>query len=169
MTKVALAIGPAISGRISNTGDIGTPSKDIRWPPQSPLYNFSTGTDDDQLDVWFDDTRALASAAADSLDLTGTALKSAFGDNIAAAAIKVIAIKASAANTTDLVVGNDTNAFVFLGAANDTVTLKPGASLLLVDPGDGWTVTAGTGDILKITNGSGASASYDILLGGVSA
>jgi hypothetical protein len=53
------------------------------------------------------------------------------------------------------------------GASTHTVAVPPGGILLLVDPNTGWTVTAGTADLLKITNASSTgSATYDIELFG---
>ena len=90
------------------------------------------------------------------------------------AKIKVIMIKASSANTNDLVVGNAaSNGFIGpFGAATHTVAVKPGGTLLMECSGTlaGWPVTAGTADILKLANGgAGSAVVFDIAILGTSA
>ena len=51
-------------------------------------------------------------------------------------------------------------------AAGDGIGVKPGEYVPLVSQ-SGWAVTAGTGDLLTITNsGSGTSVTYDIVIVG---
>jgi hypothetical protein len=65
----------------------------------------------------------------------------------------------------------NTNPWVgFLNAAG-TVTLKPGAGIVLTADqasATGYPVTAGTGDILRVANsGAGTAVLYDIAIVGV--
>ncbi len=114
----------------------------------------------------FYDERTLTTGATEDLDLAA-ALTDGFGATITMTKVRLIAIKAAAANTTALTVGNGTNPFIFLGAAAHTVILDANDAFILYKPGtNGIAVTAGTGDILKVANGSGASATYQVLIVG---
>ncbi len=137
--------------------------------PHSDDYVFGSGTGNGRVDIEFVDDRTLATNTSENLDLSGS-LIDAFGQTIAAANIKAIEISAAAANTTNLTVGAAaSNTFQGPFAdATDALVLKPGARVVIFDPA-GWTVTAGTGDILKVANAAGASASYRIKLLGASA
>ncbi len=129
----------------------------------------TSGTGNYQADLMYAATRTLATGATDNLDLSGV-LTDPLGTVIAAVEIVAILIRAAAGNTTILTVGNGTNPFVGpFGAGAQTVAVPPGGAFQAVNPQAGWAVTAGTGDILRITNASGASATYDIVILGRSA
>lgn len=127
---------------------------------------FKSGTAaTDEADILFADTRTLTASATENLDLTGT-LTDGFGDVVAAAEIVAIFVKAFSTNTNTVVIGNTaTNAFVGpFGANTHTLALKAGEFVLLSSE-TGWTVTAGTGDLLKIANGgAGTSVKYQIVI-----
>lgn len=114
----------------------------------------------------FYDERTLATGATEDLDLTGV-LTDSFGTTLTFAKVRLIVIKAAAANTTILTVGNGTTPFVFLGTGTHTTVLDAGDALMLYKGGvNGIPVTATTGDILKVANAAGASATYQILIVG---
>lgn len=123
---------------------------------------FSTGTGSGKAQVLYHAERTLATTTADNLDLAGGIL-SAFGTatftKIKAIAIKVVTTTAG----YRLEVGAGSNAFAsMLGSATDKVIVQADGMVVLVAPIDGYTITAGTGDILKINNPSGGSVVYDI-------
>lgn len=157
--SIALDIKASLSGP---TTDLGTP----RAPANlSFLQQFIPGTDaDSKADLLYAAERVLTTGQTVSLDLAGF-LSSGLGTTITAAEVVAIALVADAQNTTNIAFfGAATNAFNGpLGGTTPTLTLKPGAVALLVDP-DGWPVTAGTGDIMQATNGSGASATYTVVV-----
>lgn len=131
----------------------------------------TSGTGANQADLMFSDKRTLSASASENLDLAG-GLADAFGATLTFATVKAIMIKAAAGNTNDVVVGGAaSNAFVGpFGGTTPTVAVKPGGFLLLFAPATGWTVTASTGDILKVANSSSGSAvTYDVVLLGTSA
>ncbi|MFF5972219.1 hypothetical protein ACFY7C_11940 [Streptomyces sp. NPDC012769] len=135
--------------------------------------SWATGTGAGKADKVFSDRRQLAASATEDLDLAGVLLD-AFGQAITFARIKGLIIRADAANTNNVILGNATsNAWAALLGATGTLTLRPGASLgLNTGPADatGYAVTAGTGDILKVANsGGGTTVTYDIVLIGASA
>lgn len=125
------------------------------------------GTGAGQCNKWYRAYRTLAAGTADNLDLAGSLLDP-FGNTLTFTGIKYIAIAlvaASANGTNKLTVGNATNPFVGPFSAAGTIDIFD--SLELYHPGaSGWTVTAGTGDILKINNPGAASVTYCILIAG---
>jgi hypothetical protein len=153
-----------IAATLNSVLDLKTASAPLAYKNSMTL---TTGTGADQADQIWDDERTLTTGANEDLDLTGTALQNAFGTNIAFARIKLLAIVSDPANTTNLTVGNAaSNGWVGpFGAATHTITLKPKGVLFLFDPSSGaYAVTAGTGDLLRVTNAAGASAKYRIIL-----
>ena len=115
--------------------------------------------------------RTVASATNDDIDLSGV-LTDVFGSTITAAELVGIFVinraKDGTANTTNLTIGAGSNPVVgFLGGTTPTVgPLKPGGCFLLMNPDATGlaTITAGTGDILRVANGSGATAKFQIAL-----
>lgn len=120
------------------------------------------GTGYGKADIAFMDTRTLAASTTENIDLAG-ALVDAFGATIAAAKVKAILIENPEASLSNLTVGAaGSNTFVGpFNDATDAIVLKPGDRFVAVSR-TGWTVTAATGDILKVANGAGGSANYNI-------
>jgi hypothetical protein len=141
----------------STTNDAGTPTFDSR--PSIVPYEFAPGTGDDQVQNVFADQRSISASSSENLDLAGS-LTDAFGATITFGTVKVIEVQASCSNTNNVLVGGaGSNTFVGPFAdATDIITVKPCGRLLLMAPKTGWTVTASTGDILKVANSSSGSA-----------
>lgn len=157
----------------TGTNDYGTP----RFTPQvSHVIELINGTVADAADRIFVDERTVASATNDDIDLAGV-LVGALGSTITFVEIVAILIinrsKAGVANTTNLTIGVGTNPFVgFLGGTTPTIgPIRPGGFVMIGCPADVGigTVTAGTADILRIANSSGAAATYQIAIIGRSA
>lgn len=131
----------------------------------------SNGSGAGQADRIWADTRTLAASALEDLDLAGT-LVDGFGQVITLARVKAIVIAAAGANANNLVVGGAAaNAFVnWVGAATHTITVRPGGLFVLASTDAvGYAVTAGTGDLLRVTNGgAGTAVTYDIVVIGSS-
>lgn len=131
---------------------------------------YADGTGNGQANkIYTSMARSLAASANEELDLAGVLLDPA-GAALTFSAVKGIFVEAAAANTNDVVVGNAaSNGFVGpFGGATHTIAVKPGGKLLIEAPNTGWTVTAGTGDKLKILNGAaGTSVAYDIKIWGI--
>lgn len=133
----------------------------------------ASGTGADQADKIFSDRRTLAASASEELDLAG-GLTDALGTALTFVKLKALLIIAAVANTNNVVVGGAAaNGFQGpFGAANDTIAVPPGGMLLLVAPAAAGlgTVTASTGDLLKIANSGGTTGvTYDIVAIGTSA
>lgn len=151
------------SANVSGSNDLGNP---IFAPELKALMQFSGGTVADTADIVFTDTRTVGSASNDDIDLAGV-LTNAFGATITAVEIVGIIVKPARANTTVLTIGGGTNPWItmFL-ATGDGIKVFPGGVFVNFAPDASGlgTVTAGTGDILRIANAAGAAATYDIVI-----
>lgn len=142
------------------------------WSAEMELLQvFGSGTTANKVDLAYAAERTVSSGANDDIDLAGV-LTDALGATITAAEVVAIAVvnkqRDGTANTTSLTIGGGSNPFVgFLGGTTPTITkIGPGAVLLLSSPdatGLG-SVTAGTGDILRVTNAAGATNKYQIMI-----
>lgn len=124
------------------------------------------GTGLGQADILWAATRPVASGANDDIDFAGV-LSSAFGVTITAAEMVAIFIKSSAANTTNLTLGQgSTNPMILMGGTAPTTVIRPGGVRIFAekDAAGLCTVTGGSADTLRIANASGAAASYDIAI-----
>lgn len=134
------------------------------------LYTFTDGTGANQIKSMFTDQRTLSASATEDLDLAGS-LTDVYGATITFTKVKLLMVRAASGNTNDVLVGGaGSNGFTsWVGDATDVVKVKPGGSLILVAPdATGYAVTAGTGDLLTITNSAGStSVTYDIVILGV--
>lgn len=159
---IALEVLARIRGTLSASHDAGTPSVPISESFSSTLAN---GTGADQANAVYVDAFSITTGSNTTYDLAGS-LTDALGAALVFTAVKALYVEADAANTTNLTIGNGTNPFV--GPFDDgtaTVTLLPGAGMLITNPSAaGWTVAAGTGDVIKIANGSGATATGRIVV-----
>jgi hypothetical protein len=147
------------------TNDLGAPKLPVNVAKVLSLTAGTAATN--QANLLFADTRTLAASGTEDLDLAGV-LTSAFGATITAAEIVAIYVEALAANTNNVnMIRPASNGFIgpFL-AASDGVAVRPGEAQLFVSQ-SGWAVTAGTGDLLTITNsGSGTPVTYSIVIVG---
>lgn len=144
-------------------------SNDLGNPEQRPslekILQFASGVASDQADIVFTDTRTVGISANDDLDLAGV-LTDAFGAAITAVEmVGMIIINKSTTQT--LTIGAGSNPWItWLIATGDGIKIPPrGVFVLFAPDASGLgTVTAGTGDILRVANGAGFAADYDIAL-----
>lgn len=155
----------AIEAKVDATIDIGEVVHSMLFGPNYALGN---GTGADQINQIFADTRTLAASANEDLDLSGTALQNALGQNIAFTKVRGLLVRAAAANTNNVIVGGAaTNQFATpFGAAAHTLTVRPGGCIfLMANDVTGYAVTAATADLLRIANsGAGTTVTYDIVI-----
>lgn len=174
MAIARAALDVKFSAKETGSNDFGAGG--VFEPELRQLLQWTSGTGAGQADLLFVDQRTVASASNDDLDLAGV-LSSAFGATLTmvelAALLVINAPRTGAANTTDLTIGGGSNPVVgFLGGTTPTIgPLKPGAMLALgsTNAAGLGAVTASTGDLLRIANSSGASATYQIAILGRSA
>jgi hypothetical protein len=141
--------------------------------PYAKQVELSSGTAAGQADRLYYAKRTLAASLNEDLDLAGVLLD-AFGAAITFARVKGLVVSAVAANTNNVVVGAAaTNQWATLLNTTGTLTLRPGSTFSAfagVTDATGWAVTAGTGDLLRVTNGAaGSSVDYEIVVVGASA
>lgn len=151
--------------------DLGTAQAQLS---KSYTVDLANGTAAGQADRTFHDTRTLAASANEDLDLAGV-LTDAFGTVLTFARIKGLIVSAAAGNSNNVIVGGAaSNQFLtWVGAGTHTITLRPGATFVLMAgaaDSTGYAVTAATGDLLRIANsGAGSTVTYDIAVIGCSA
>jgi len=129
--------------------------------------SFADGAGAGAVNLLFHDRRTLAASATENLDLAGV-LSDKFGQALTFARVKAVLVVAAAGNTNNVNVTQPAANGVpgiFL-AASDGVSVKPGGMFLWVTPdATGAVVTAGTGDLLTVTNSAaGTSVTYDVLI-----
>jgi hypothetical protein len=132
---------------------------------------YSDGTGAGQADRIFKDTRTLTASATEDLDFSG-ALTDIYGATVVFADIRVLLITADAANTNNVrVIRPASNGLVIFAAASDEIVVRPGGAFLyMAQDTTAIPVTAGTGDLLTITNSAGStSVTYNIVAIGASA
>lgn len=126
---------------------------------------FSDGTTANKFDRVYVAERTVLTGANDDIDLSGV-LTDAFGSTITAVELVGILLinqaKDGSVNTTNLTVGGSTSGVPGFTTAGSVV--KPGGVYLVMNPDATGiaTITASTGDILRITNSAGASNKYQI-------
>jgi hypothetical protein len=160
-------IAASITGTEAAAHDLDTASAPFALRYSQAL---ATGTGSLQADVVWSDTRTVALSSTENLDLAGV-LTSSLGVTATFVKVKGIMITALSANTNDVVVGGATSfAFPLFGDVTDTIAVRPAGLFAWAAPKVGITATAGTGDILKITNsGAGTGVTYSIVIVGTSA
>jgi len=161
-----IQVGATLTGGVSATIDRGRTTFVFETPT---VVDLPQGTSSGAADIVFSDTRTLTASTNEDLDLAG-GVSDVFGVTRTFVKVKILRFRAAATNTTTLVIGGGTNPFLGpFGGALHTVSLAPGGEVLVTAPAAGWTVTASTADILKVTNPAGASATYDVDIIGTSA
>lgn len=128
----------------------------------SSIVEFSNGTGANQANVEWAKRGSILSGASEDIDVAGV-LEDSFGDVVTLARVKGLCIASLSTSAGSLIVGNGPNPFAsWLAASNDAILLPAGGVIQLCNPSaEGYVVTAGTGDILRLT-ASGGDVDYDI-------
>lgn len=171
-----MALTATLTARLEATQTGPNDFSDSFAPVVSKVLATLDGTTANKADLIFADQRAVSTGANDDIDLAGV-LTDAFGVTLTfVELVGILIINApitGAANTTDLTIGLGSNPFLgFLGGTTPTIgPIKPGgAFMIFAGDADGiGTVGAGSSDILRIANSSGATANYQIVIIGRSA
>ena len=138
----------------------------------SLAMSLGDGTAAGKADLSYIAERTVAASTDDDIDLIGS-LSTALGDAFDAAEIVGLLIwnkpkDPAAVNTSDLTIdGTVTNGWTgFLNSAGTIGPIKPNGFLFIAadDAAGIGAVTAGTGDLLRISNGAGAQAKYQIAI-----
>lgn len=170
MSSLNAVITAWVRGTYAGTNDLASVEADFNSRSKTEI-TLTPGTSSGNADLIFMDTRTLAASATENLDLAG-GLVDPLGATLTFVTIKAIYVKASSANTNNVVVGG-AGSNTLLGIfsdATDKILVKPGGVFMWVAPATGATVTTLTGDILLVANSSsGTSVTYDIVIIGTSA
>ncbi|MFZ5674286.1 MAG: hypothetical protein ACOZAM_15095 [Pseudomonadota bacterium] len=146
--------------RQTGANDLGTPEFNAAL---EAFFQFANGTGADQADLLFADSRNVLASSNDDIDLAGS-LSSVYGTTITAAEMVALIIK-NKSTTQTLTVGAGSNPWIsWLIATGDGIKIPPRGAFMLVSPDAAGlgAVVAATGDILRVANGSGSAADYDI-------
>lgn len=120
--------------------------------------------------VWTD-KRTIAFGVDDDLDFAGV-LTDIYGGALTFTSIKTLIVKANDDNANALILGGDTSANIstIFGADTDTISLPAGACICLLNPVNGYAITATSADKLRLTNpGGSGSIGYEIIVLGTKA
>lgn len=135
-------------------------------------HSFSTGTGTTvgNADMEWSDRRTIAASGNEDLDFAGS-LTGPFGSTLTFARIKAFVVKAATGNTNNVVITRPaSNGVPLFSAAGDAISVQPGGTFVWVAPGAGVAVTAGTGDLINVSNSGGTTGvTYDIFVIGASA
>jgi len=129
------------------------------------LTNFTNGTGDGKAQGVHTISGSISASANSDLDLSGS-LTNALGASVAATKIKALMIRNKATTTgyTLRVGGSASNPVsTIMGGTNPYLIIAPKGWVVLNNPFDGYGVTAGTADILRLT-ASGGDVTYDLAI-----
>lgn len=161
MANFTGSMSMTVIGSLTGTVDFGSVGHNQN---KSYKTSFANGTGASQANQIFSDQRSIAGSSNEDIDLAG-ALVDALGSTVTFTSIKGIMISSASANGNDIQLGAAaTNQFfAFLGSNTDLVNIVPGGLFCITNPeADGYAVTAGTGDLLRITNTDSSTITYDI-------
>jgi hypothetical protein len=132
----------------------------------------SAGDGPGEADQIWHDTRTLAATSNDDLDLTAL-VQTIHGQSVSLgfAALKAILIH-NTSDTDALVIDSSVSNGLtapFAASATSKLEIPASSPLLLVNKLAGWTVTAGTGDVLRIGNAGSTEIQYKIVIVGTAA
>ncbi|MFI6819266.1 hypothetical protein ACIBG7_43245 [Nonomuraea sp. NPDC050328] len=155
-----------LESELTSPLDLSTPSSLLKIAQQ---ITFAQGAGAGQADMIWADRRTIAASATDSLDLAGSALQSPFGGGLTFARLKMIFVRAAAANVNNVnIIRPASNGVPWALAAGDGFPIRPGGIFFWYDPSAaGAVVTPGTGDLLDLVNsGAGTTVEYEVVLVG---
>jgi hypothetical protein len=138
--------------RRTNPNALSTPSEDCQYPINLVLAD---GTSPNQAQYFYSRRLSLA-GSAQTLDIYG-GLTDGLGTTLNLATVRaLIIVNRSTTAGQILTIGNAaSNQFSgFLGGATQTIVLRPGGTIVLLAPLDGYTVTNGSADLLKLDPGA---------------
>ena len=168
-TTLKTNIKVELSALYKNLLDLGTPTDTFLKKVAIELAN---GTGAQSADLLFHDQRQLAASGTENLDLAGGLTNPLTGAAMTFVEIRAVLISAASGNTNNVVLSRPaSNGVPLFSAASDAIPVQPGGVFIWACGADGAvTVTAGTGDILTVTNSAaGTSVTYDVVIVGTSA
>lgn len=167
LTNMSAKIMASIKVTATKALDLSAPAETVQ---KAVSQSLAFGDGSDEADMIWHDSRTLAATTSENIDLAGT-LVNAFGATITFSKVKAIFIHNNGDTAGVLEVGAAATPFggPLKDAASDIITVPHNGMFLSTNPESGWTVTAGSADLLKINNTAAVIAGYDIVIVGVSA
>lgn len=160
---VTSTIRVGFASTISDTKGLASVSGPIE---ETTILQMASGVGADQADRVFSERDRAISANYD-VDLAGV-LTDIFGSVITFARVKVLYVKAAAANTGNVIMGaaGATIWFGPFGANTHTLVIRPGQTVLLAAPdATAWPVGAGATDLLRFAPSAGTQTFSWAVLG----
>ena len=150
--KLEIEVAETYTGDLGNPGKIHRVSKDLV---------FTSGNGSSQFDKVHSDIAAVTT----DYDVAGV-VTDAQGATITMSKLGMVYAENRGTTSGNLMyVGGDANSVPVFGAAADFAKIGPQGFFLAVNPVDGWTVTAATGDVVEINHNSGTYDHAVILAG----
>lgn len=175
-SSLTMNILAEVNWNYQNTGFELSTTKDLGR--ERILRALAGGTADNQADLlWHDQRTVTLATVTDDIDLAG-ALTDPFGQTVTFVKIRALLIYNRETTTGEnLLIGgagaaNNAWATLFNGDQDAKITLAPTGVLLLTAPVDGYSVTAGSQDILRVVHDgttTGGDIVYDIVVAGTTA
>lgn len=146
-TTVTGKITGSLSSIFSKSLDVGSVDA---TPTLSISDAFTNGTGANKIEAAIIKADSIAASDTEDIDLAGVIADPA-GDTVTMTKVKGFLIKNTSTSGDGISIGGT---FIsWLGAAGDLVKLPAGASLMVSNPSaDGYAVTAGSADIITLTN-----------------
>lgn len=177
MPSLVSTLEISLTSKLTNTADLNVPTDQVTVGAanfDAIQERLTAGTGNQQGNLHWHDERTLAAGANDDLDLAGGLVLAgpAANQTLTFTRVKQVLVVIDAADGTKrLRVGPQGVANAFQGweggvAAGNYAEFYD--HFTLGHRWAGWTVTAGTGDILRINNPSAVSVTYRIYLNGLS-
>lgn len=136
------------------------------WPEVT--HEFEDGTADGKANEIYLAQLTIAAGATTSIDLSGTTYDNPFGEDLALTAVRAIVVTVEEPSSSKVVrVGpqNVANAAqLWFGGTGATCYEEVYNSVFRFRSTGGWTVTAGTGDLLPINNPGASSVVVNVLV-----
>jgi hypothetical protein len=130
--------------------------------------SLANGTGANQADAVFHDTRTLADAATETLDVHDGTLVNAFGDTLTLNKLKAIYIKNNSADANLLIGGAAATQLGIFADPTDILKLPPGGDFFMTAPGSAGIDVSTNSDLKIAHDGTGTSSlTYDIIVVGV--
>lgn len=169
VTGSALNFTATVVGTVASAAGIGNASQALNVVDLTQLL---AGTGAGQIDTIYEATTTLGASASVTLDLNSGTITDPFGVIASFGHIKALLIISDPTSLADLTIGNaSAPALLGFGAAAHTWALSPGELFFVTKANGssvGWAITNTTADSLKITNGSGGSSKFQIIIAGTS-
>ena len=130
--------------------------------------SLANGSGANQADAVFHDTRTLADAATETLDVHDGTLVNAFGDTLTLTKLKAIYIKNNSADANLLIGGAVATQLGLFNDVSDVLKLPPGGDFFMTAPGSAGIDVSTNSDLKIAHDGTGMSSlTYDIIIVGV--